>query len=290
MKELRGRVAVVTGAASGIGLGMAKALCAEGARVVLADIEQAPLTEATAQLRDSGADVTSVCCDVANEASMDDLRDETLAAYGAVHVLCNNAGVAGGLPLPIWEQPSEEWDWVMGVNFNAVLQGIRRFVPLMVEQNEGGHVVNTASIAGLVVARGIYGVSKHAVVALSEAIYRDMEDRKLPIGVSVLCPGWVNTRIIESERNRPEAPRAMPEADNPLVGQMRKLVEQNIKDGLDPDDVGRQVVDAIHEDRFYILTHDWFEMIESRLRPIIAGSNPETFQIPIAPDEDESSG
>ena len=136
MKELRDRVAVVTGAASGIGLGMARALADEGAKIVLADIEQGPLSEAAAQLRESGADITPVCCDVSDESSMDALRDETLAAYGAVHVLCNNAGVGGGLPLPIWEQPADEWNWVMGVNFDAVLHGIRRFVPLMIEQKE----------------------------------------------------------------------------------------------------------------------------------------------------------
>ncbi len=280
MEQLRDRVAVVTGAASGIGLGMARALAAEGAKVVLADIEAGPLEAAAAGLRETGAKVTPVRCDVADAASVDALRDETLSVYGAVHVLCNNAGVGGGLPLPIWEQPAEEWDWVMGVNLDGVIHGIQRFVPLMVEQGEGGHVVNTSSIAGLAAGNGIYGVSKHAVVALSESMYRDAQMRGLPIGVSVLCPGWVSTRIMESERNRPEAPREVPEALVAITQQMRALVDEQVSQGMDPDEVGRQVVAAIREERFYILTHPWQAMIESRMRHILDGTNPEAVMPP----------
>ncbi|MDG2050437.1 MAG: SDR family NAD(P)-dependent oxidoreductase [Myxococcota bacterium] len=288
MQDLRDRVAVVTGAASGIGRGMARALVEEGAKVVLADVEAAPLEETAAEMRASGGDVQPVCCDVSDAAAMDHLRDETLNAFGAVHVLCNNAGVGGGGTLPIWEQPASEWNWVMGVNLDAVIHGIQRFMPLMIEQGAGGHVVNTASIAGLILGGGIYGVSKHAVVALSEAIYRDTLSRGLPIGVSVLCPGWVNTRILESERNRPESPRDTPEEPDLLNAEIRKMVEMSIQNGMDPDAVGRRVVSAIHQEQFYILTHDWTAMVENRMRPILEGRNPEMMMPPLG-GADEST-
>jgi NAD(P)-dependent dehydrogenase (short-subunit alcohol dehydrogenase family) len=263
MKELRDRVAVVTGGASGIGLGMARALADAGAKLVLADIEEEPLSAATKALREAGAEAVGVRCDVSDASSVDALRDETLSSYGAVHVLCNNAGVGGGNPAPIWDQPTEEWDWVMGVNLDGVIHGIQRFVPVMVEQGVPGHVVNTASIAGLVNGAGIYGVTKHAVVALSEAMYRDAQARGLPIGVSVLCPGWVNTRIHEAERNRPEAPRETQAPLDPIVQQMRDFVVQQIQQGMDPKDVGRQVVAAIRENRFYILTHPGHQRVST---------------------------
>jgi len=288
MKELQKRVAVVTGGASGIGLGMAKALAAEGARLVLGDIEPGPVEAAAAALREDGAEAVGVTCDVSDPASLDRLRDETLSTYGAVHVLCNNAGVGGGNPAPIWDQPPDEWDWVMGVNLHGVVHGIQRFVPVMVEQGEGGHVVNTASIAGLIEGGGIYGVTKHAVVALSEAMHRDARLRGLPIGVSVLCPGWVNTRILESERNRPEAPRETPESANPLLQQARELATQAVRQGMDPDEVGRLVVEAIRSERFYILTHPWEAMIRNRMEHILAGQNPEAMMPPGLGGDDPS--
>jgi len=285
MKELRDRVAVVTGAASGIGRGIARALAQQGTKIVLADVEPEPLEKVAQEMRSEGARVEPVCCDVSDPANMDRLRDESLTAFGAVHILCNNAGVGGGLALPIWEQPASEWNWVMGVNLDAVVLGIQRFMPVMVEQGAGGHVVNTASIAGLILGGGIYGVSKHAVVALSEAIYRDTQSRGIPIGVSVLCPGWVNTRILESERNRPETPREISEESGPILEQMRKIVETSIQTGMSPDEVGQRVVKAIQEERFYILSHDgaeWTTMIENRMRPILDGQNPQMMMPPFA--------
>jgi len=285
VKQLQDRVAVVTGGASGIGLGMARALAGAGAKVVLADIEPEPLEVAAESLRESGAEAIGVTCDVADARSVDALRDETLSTYGAVHVLCNNAGVGGGTPAPIWDQPPDEWDWVMGVNVQGVIHGIQRFLPLMVEQGDGGHVVNTASMAGLIEGGGIYGVTKHAVVALSEAIYRDARTRALPIGVSVLCPGWVNTRIMESERNRPEAPRPTPESENPMVQILQKLATEQVQKGMDPEEVGRIVVEAIQEERFYILTHPWEAMIRNRMEHVLEGQNPDPMMPPGFGDE-----
>ncbi len=273
MKEFQGRVAVVTGGASGIGLGMCRAFAAEGMKVVVADIETEARDAAVASLRESGAEAIGVRCDVSDDASVEALRDEALQAFGAAHVLCNNAGVGGATVAPIWAQPPDEWDWVLGVNLQGVISGIRHFVPLFLEQEAGGHVVNTASIAGLMEGAGIYGVSKQAVVGLSEGLYRDLGMTGKPVGVSVLCPGWVATRIMESERNRPEAPR--PQEIPEEVQQMRNLMKGMVASGLDPQEVGRLVVDAIRNDRFYILTHPtWNNMIENRFRNIVDGKNP----------------
>jgi NAD(P)-dependent dehydrogenase (short-subunit alcohol dehydrogenase family) len=286
--QIEGKVAVVTGGASGIGLGMSKTFAAAGAKLVLADIEAETVESAAAALRDSGAEAVGIQCDVADPASVDRLRDEALSTFGAVHVLCNNAGVAGGIPAPLWEQPQDEWDWVMGVNLSGVIHGIQRFVPVILEQGEGGHVINTASIAGLVEGGGIYGVSKHAVVALSESMYRDAQLRGLPLGVSVLCPGWVHTRILEADRNRPEAPRETPEALNPLVQQFRAMSEEAVRKGMDPEEVGSQVLDAIRSDRFYILTHPWEGMIRNRMENLLEGRNPQPMMPPGFGGEDGS--
>ncbi len=276
MKQLDGRVAVITGGASGIGRGMADAFAAEGMKLVLADVERPALDEAVAELAAGGADVTGVECDVAKPGSVDRLAQKTLEAYGAAHVLCNNAGVAGGGGRATWEAGLDEWDWVMGVNLMGVVHGIRSFVPILLEQGDEGHIVNTASMAGLISGGGIYGVTKHAVVALSESLFNEFSMREAKLGVSVLCPGWVRTRIIESERNRPEAPREDPGERAAEAEMMRKVVAGLIEGGLDPVVVGGMVRDAIREQRFYVLTHPgWKNMIQNRMENILADRNPE---------------
>jgi NAD(P)-dependent dehydrogenase (short-subunit alcohol dehydrogenase family) len=276
MEEFEGRVAVVTGGASGIGLGMARAFAGEGMKIVLADIEADPLSEAVTLLEDAGASVSGVVCDVSQQAAVDQLRDEALSKFGAVHVVCNNAGVGGSVaPVPIWERTAEEWEWVMGVNLMGVIHGMRSFVPVMIEQGEGGHVVNTASIAGLIPGGGIYGVTKHAVVSLTESLFQGLSVTGQTVGASVLCPGWVNTRILESERNRAEAPRDVPTELNPDMQVIFKAIEGFVANGLDPLDVGRLVVDAIRSHRFYVLTHPhWKHMIERRTANILEDQDP----------------
>ena len=271
--DLKGRVAVVTGGASGIGRGMAEAFVDEGMKVVLGDVEQSALDETVASMRSSGADVVGVQCDVSKQESVDALAKAALDAFGAVHVLCNNAGVAGDTG-PSWERSLEDWEWVMGVNVMGVLHGIRSFVPILLEQGEEGHVVNTASIAGLISGGGTYGVSKHACVALTESLFGELAQHGPKIGVSVLCPGWVRTRIIEAERNRPEMPREAPGEVAPLAALMRKVVEGAIESGLDPREVGGMVVDAIKTRRFYILTHPWQHMVEHRMQNILESRDP----------------
>jgi NAD(P)-dependent dehydrogenase (short-subunit alcohol dehydrogenase family) len=241
----------------------------------LADVERPALDAAVDGLRGAGVEVLGVLCDVAQPAAVEKLARRAYDEFGAVHVLCNNAGVAGGMPKPIWEQGLDEWSWVLGVNLMGVVHGVRSFVPRMLAQGGEGHVVSTASIAGLIPGAGIYGVSKHAVVALSESLSNELTAQGAKIRVSVLCPGWVNTRIMESERNRPEAPR---EAPGPLAPQLelaRQAVAQLIASGLDPEVVGDIVVDAIRAERFYVLTHPtWKNMVENRMQNILQDRAP----------------
>ena len=199
----RGRVAVVTGAASGIGLGLAERFAAEGMHVVMADVEEPALAKAAAELAGAGASVLPVVTDVSDRAAVDALRDAALSAFGAVHVVCNNAGV-GGPHGPLWECPPGEWDWVLGVNLEGVMNGVRTFMPVLLEQ-DAGHLVNTSSIFGVFAGTlGPYGVSKHAVAALTETLHFNLRSLGVThVGVSVLCPGAVRTNFGTSARNRP---------------------------------------------------------------------------------------
>ncbi|MBM3138849.1 MAG: SDR family NAD(P)-dependent oxidoreductase [Chloroflexi bacterium] len=268
MREFTGRVAVVTGAASGIGRGLAERFAAEGMKVVLADVEEAALEAAVRDLRQREHDVIGVRADVSAQAAVEELRDRAYEAYGAVHVLCNNAGVAGGGGAA-WESTPNDWAWVLGVNLWGVIHGVRAFVPRMLAQGEPGWVVNTASMLGLVSGGGggPYGVSKHAVVRLTEGLYYDLRSRDAQIGCSVLCPGMIATNIIEAERNRPAA-LADPAADDASArerARMRTETAQRFRAfGMPPDEVAEIVLDAIREERFYILTHP--EGIKDRVR------------------------
>ncbi|HEY8119735.1 MAG TPA: SDR family NAD(P)-dependent oxidoreductase [Myxococcota bacterium] len=286
MQNLSGRVAVITGGASGIGRGMAEAFAAQGMKLVLADIEDAALAPAVAALRGGGAEVIGVRCDVTSPQSVADLAERTLAQYGAVHVVCNNAGVAGASNVgALWELPLADWEWVLGVNTWGVIHGVRAFMPILAQQPEA-HVVNTASLAGTMVSGGIYGVSKHACVAISEALYRECQLRAPRVGVSVLCPGWVNTRILESERNRPEAPRPAPTAPpSSEFGAAREVIAGLIKSGLPPRRVGEIVVEGIRANRFYVFTHPhWNYMMKARFDAILNDQPPPV----VAPPPGES--
>jgi len=287
MKHLAGRVAVVTGGASGIGRGMAEEFAAQGMKLVIADIEDSALAPAVAALRAGGAEVIGVRCDVTSPQSVADLAERALAQYGAVHVLCNNAGVAGAANMgALWELPLADWEWVLGVNTWAVIHGVRAFMPILVQQPEA-HVVNTASLAGTLVSGGIYGVSKHACVAISEALYRECQLRAPHVGVSVLCPGWVNTRILESERNRPETPRSTPAATpSSEFGAARDAVAALLKAGLAPRRVGEIVSEAMLANRFYIFTHPhWNYMMKARFDAILNDQPP---PLNVAPPPGES--
>ncbi len=278
MKEFRDRVAVVTGAASGIGRGLAERFAAEGMKVVLADVEQSALDQAGAEMRERDATVLPVRTDVSKPEQMEQLAQQTLETFGAVHIVCNNAGVAppGG---PSWERTLADWQWVLGVNLWGVINGMRVFLPIMLKQDEEGHIVNTASMAGLVSIPmlTIYNVTKHAVVTLSESVYLELQATGAKIGVSVLCPGMVDTNIGNAARNRPQElaneggdPELTPEQQ-----QMRTVMEQMLKAGLQPEAVADRVFDAIREDKFYILTHpELKDGIRRRMERILEEENP----------------
>lgn len=274
MEELSGKVAVVTGAASGIGFAMARAFAAEGMKVVLADIEEPALKRAT-QNFEAGA-VRAVPTDVSVPEQVDALRDAALDRFGAVHVICNNAGVgAGGQS---WDLSLHDWRWVLGANLWGVIHGVRSFVPTLLEQGEG-HVVNTASMAGVTSPpfMGPYNVSKHGVVTLSETLYAELGMQNAGVGVSVLCPGWVKTGIAESDRNRPPDPAEVELAGDAAAPalEMRQLMKGVIDSGLEPSDVAQLVVDAVRENRFWVFAHpDWTPMIRNRMTSMVEGTNP----------------
>ena len=272
MKEFQGKVAVVTGAASGIGRALAERFAAEKMKVVLADVEEEPLRKAASEMEALGADVIYVRVDVSKFEEVEALARTAVEAFGAVHVLCNNAGVAGRLG-PLWTQSQKDWDWVLGVNLWGVVHGIRAFVPLMVEQGSEGHVVNTASIAGLISLpnTGAYNVSKHAVVTLSETLHHELALVGSKIKVSVVCPGFVNTRIVESERNRAEAEK--PEAGEPDAWEVG--FREAVANGLPPEIVAHRVLDAISEEKLYVITHPELKgAVKRRLNDLLQETNP----------------
>jgi NAD(P)-dependent dehydrogenase (short-subunit alcohol dehydrogenase family) len=268
----KGRVAVVTGAASGIGLALSQRFAAEGMRVVMADVEGPALAEAADLLAGRGAEVLPVLTDVSSGEQVDALRDRALEAFGAVHVVCNNAGVAG-MGRPMWEMSGRDWEWVLGVNLWGVINGVRAFVPVLMEQ-DAAHVVNTASLAGLTTGiLGPYSVTKHAVVALSEGLHFQLAQHGAAVGVSVLCPGWVRTRIGDSGRNRPPDLEPLPDVDPAVAQAMHGLIET----GMDPSEVAGHVVDAIGDGRFYVLTHPGMsDGIRRRAEEVLAGGPPGT--------------
>lgn len=284
MKEFIDKVAVITGAASGIGRALAERCAQEGMKVVLADVEEDALGLAEKDIKATGVSTLSVTTDVSKASDVEALAQRTLDTFGAVHLLCNNAGVGSGET--VWGSTLLDWQWVLGVNLWGVIHGVHFFVPSMLEQNTECHVVNTASFAGIITVahNGPYGVSKHGVVALSEILYRELAERNSNIGVSVLCPGWINTRILDSARNRPAELQNKPEEDKKTLEDASfpaslQNARQCVTDGMPPSQVADLVFNALKESKFYIFPNaePFKERIHARMEDIISGRNPTTF-------------
>jgi NAD(P)-dependent dehydrogenase (short-subunit alcohol dehydrogenase family) len=273
MELTPGTVAVVTGAGSGIGLALADAFARAGCSVVLADVQDDALANAAEQVGAHGGETLAVRTDVSKAADIDALAAATIERFGAVHIVCNNAGVTGtGDP---WLGPIEGWEWVMGVNFWGVVHGIRAFLPHIV-MSGGGHIVNTASMAGLYPGFSApYDASKHAVVAISEGLFNSMQAAAMPVGVSCVCPGWVKTGIIDSERNWPSELGELPPTNagqNVLINYARRAVDE----GMQPGAVADLVVDAVRSGRFWVFPHpDFLEIATERFHSIGEQQNPQ---------------
>jgi len=277
VEEFNDRVAVITGAASGIGRAIAERCIQEGMKVVLADVEAGALARTEQTLNGRGVNVLAVRTDVSKADDVEILAMKALNAFGGVHLLFNNAGVGAGLT--VWETTQNDWIWTLNVNLWGVLHGIRTFLPIMFAQEGESYIVNTSSIAGLVPYHAVapYQVSKHAVVALSEKLFYDLGENASKIKVSVLCPGWVQTRILESDRNRPPelqndfAKRTI----NPEMEATMQAFQQAVENGMPPGKVADHVFQAIQDNRFYILTHpEFMPLVKARLEAIMRGMNP----------------
>ena len=276
MKQLRDRVAVVTGAASGIGFALCDRFATEGMRIVLADVEENALGAARDKLARAGATTLAVVTDVTQPESVDALAARAYDAFGAVHVVCNNAGV-GGDAVPCWEQSLANWKWVLDVNVWGVIHGLRSFVPRMLQQGDEGHVVNTASMAGHISIPMFapYHASKFAVVTISETLHYELALVGAKLKASVLCPGFVKTRIMESERNRPaglQTPdRVVSENERAFLSAYREFVGA----GLPPSDVAGKVVDAIRDERFWVFPHpETLDSVRTRMDSVLSETNP----------------
>lgn len=280
MEDLAGKTAFVTGAASGIGFGIASALAQAGVKVMLCDIEEAALAAALEKLKATNADVDGVRADISLRDELAAAAEATLVRYGKVHILVNNAGVGGGGPYGMWSEAA--WDWTLGVNLRAVIWGIEIFGPLIERHGEGGHIVSTASIAGLISGSSIaYNVSKYGVVALSEGLRLDLAPRG--IGVSVLCPGFIRTQIIDSARNLPERFAGKvnrPPATGPIAERV-KVIRDRVAQGIDPLYVGELVREGIENDWPYIFTDNEHEaFVDARFAAIKEGFNKIRGRIP----------
>jgi NAD(P)-dependent dehydrogenase (short-subunit alcohol dehydrogenase family) len=276
VKEFENKVAVITGAASGIGRGLAQRCAQEKMKLVLADIEEKALLAAQSEFKSAGAQVIAIRTDVARHEGVKALVQETINAYQHVDLLFNNAGVGAGAA--IWESSLNDCKWVIDVNLWGVIHCIREFVPVMMEQNTPCHIVNTSSIAGMTTYHpsALYQLTKHGIVAISEQLHHDLCIRGANIKVSVLCPGFVNTNIMDAERNRPTAyldqsnGQKMPDAD-----EMEDAFLKMIRNGMPPTEVAAHVFQAIVDEKFYVFTHPELNvLIKARMEDILSGRNP----------------
>jgi NAD(P)-dependent dehydrogenase (short-subunit alcohol dehydrogenase family) len=272
MQDFEGKVAVVTGAASGIGRGLAERLAREGMKVVLSDIDITVLDATVQALRQAEHDVIGVVTDVARPEAVEELAAKALDAYGKVHVVCNNAGVLNSAGT-LWDASVRDWQWMFGVNIWGVINGIRTFTPIMLAQDEEGWMINTASIAGLGGANSIYSVTKHAVVAITEAQYFQLKAQNAKVGCSVLCPTWVNTNLKAAEQHRPDELRNPDQTGNATGWD---VLWQRLEQGTSPEELADFAIDGVKQGLFYLIPSDyqeegfreWAENLINRREPV----------------------
>jgi NAD(P)-dependent dehydrogenase (short-subunit alcohol dehydrogenase family) len=276
MQEFAGKVAVVTGAGSGMGRAFAERFAKEGMKVVLADIEQGALDLAVAELTGLGYEVVGEQTDVSRREAVQHLADVALEHYGAINIACNNAGVEGYLDGPIWTATAKDWEWTMGVNFWSVVYGSQVFLPIMLASGSEGHLVNTCSMTSVVQASNMYGIAKQAIFALTETIYGQLRQQNAKVGVTALCPGIIATRLFQGSRNRPtELQNDVPGEGASQGEELRRTMHQRLSQGMPPAEVAEILLQAVRSDQLYVLTdHDWDDAIHSRLDNILSGTNP----------------
>jgi NAD(P)-dependent dehydrogenase (short-subunit alcohol dehydrogenase family) len=272
MQDFEGKVAVVTGAASGIGLGLAERFAREGMKVVMSDIDADALAVAVQALRHGEHDVLGVVADVAQPESVEALARQALEAYGKVHIVCNNAGVLNSAST-LWDASVRDWQWMFGVNVWGVINGVRTFTPILLAQDEEGWIVNTASIAGLGAGSSIYSVTKHAVVAITETLYFQLKAQGAKVGCSVLCPTWVNTNLKAAEAHRPDDLRNPGQAGNATGWD---FLWERLAEGMSPEELAGLVVEGVRREQFYIIPDDynvegfrqWAENVAAKRNPV----------------------
>jgi NAD(P)-dependent dehydrogenase (short-subunit alcohol dehydrogenase family) len=286
MKDLKGKVAVITGAASGIGLGLAEEFAAEGMKVVLSDIEDESVNEAADKIAETGLETLAVVADVSKKEDVENLARKTIEKFGAVHIVCNNAGVIRGDVS--WQMPVEDFAWHIDVNLWGVIHGIRTFVPIFIEQDVASHIVNTGSMSSLTATpyTAAYTLSKHAVIALSECLFHELAMAGTKVGVSVLCPAAVKTKIYEAEQHRPDRYNPASRDDTGFSDMFRALLEDSFKGGITANEMARQTIRAIQKNQFYVFPEGgdasrWMKVVNGRLDDIRDCRNP----IFINPDE-----
>lgn len=279
MREFAGKTAVVTGGASGIGLALVERFASEGMNVVLADIQEDALQAQVQRLRQEERSVMGVVVDTMQRERLEQLRDQTIEEFGNIHILCNNAGVfsfqdamsLGPEAINIWDVEDRVWEWVIGVNFWGVLYGVQTFLPHMIGHGEEGHVVNTSSVAGITPGGSAYSVSKHGVLTLTEGLHQNLERIGSKIGASVLCPGAVQTQIMNADRNRPDEFGGVGERSEDETAAFNAFLAS----GIDPANVANQVLQAITEERCYVLPHpDWDDIVRQRVENMLARTVP----------------
>ena len=266
MDNFKGKTALITGGAGGLGMGFAREAADRQMNVVLADVQENALAAAVAELEQRQCPVLGVLADTRQRPAYENLLNEATNKFGNIHLFFNNAGVVnGGQPVPIWKLPDEDWQWVMGVNFYGVLNGLQTIVPHMVGHGEEGHIVNTASIASFIPGGGPYGVSKFGVIHISEALALDLKAEESNISASVLCPGWVNTGIGEAERNRPADLKSEVNPAGTGLG-----IQDLLAGSKTPDDLAAHVYQAVEQNQFYIFPHEgWDYMVREHYEAML---------------------